>query len=205
VIPVLSLDMKDPLDFIEMYGSFEHVKVGHNLAVEGRRILHKLSKRGLKIILDLKLMDIPSTVARAIRCWDHPSVVGFTVCGAAGIESVKAALESTDKTIFSVIKLTSLKGALNNGHIHTIKKLDALGSSFVLPPSWAKLLRDRLRGEFLVPGVRMEVPAGEQKDIVTLEEIEGIADYAILGREVYACADPAGKLAWIKEMTEGWR
>jgi len=204
MIPVLSLDMEDPLDFIEKYGSFEHVKVGHNLAVEGRRILRELSRRGLKIILDLKFMDIPSTVARAVRCWDHPGVVGFTVCSAAGIESVKAALESTDKTIFSVIKLTSLEGALED-HMHTIEELDALGSSFVLPPSWARTLKGTLRGEFLVPGVRMEVPPGDQKDIATLEEIKDVADYAVLGREVYACADPTGKLARIREMTEGWR
>lgn len=35
--PVLSLDMEDPIRFIDENGSFEVVKVGHNLAVHGKR------------------------------------------------------------------------------------------------------------------------------------------------------------------------
>jgi len=58
----LSLDMEDPLRFIDEHGSFEVVKVGHNLAVKGKAVLDELHKRGLKVILDLKFCDIPSTV-----------------------------------------------------------------------------------------------------------------------------------------------
>jgi len=37
--PVLSLDMDNPEEFIEKYGAFEYVKVGHNLAIKGKGIL----------------------------------------------------------------------------------------------------------------------------------------------------------------------
>ncbi|MBZ4650755.1 MAG: pyrF, partial [Thermosipho sp. (in: Bacteria)] len=52
MIPVLSLDMESPLEFIDKYGSFDTVKVGHNLAIFGKKILDEFEKRNIKVILD---------------------------------------------------------------------------------------------------------------------------------------------------------
>jgi len=203
MIPVLSLDMEHPLEFVEKYGTFEHVKLGHNLAMEGRKILDELFKKGLKVILDLKFVDIPSTVERSIRSWDHPCVIGFTVHSACGIDAVRAALGATNKRIFVVIKLTSIPGDLDD-YIEMIEKFDDLGTDFVMPGKWARKLRTRIKGKFLVPGIRMEAAVEDQKDVVTLEDVRGIADYVVLGREVYRSADPALKIKKIKELIGCW-
>lgn len=198
MIPVLSLDMKNPINFIKEHGSFDVVKVGHNLAIHGKKILDELEKMNLKVILDLKFCDIPSTVSRSIKSWDHPAIIGFTVHSAAGTDSVKAALDSTNKIIFSVVKLTSQPGDLSD-YIKTIEELEKLGSSFVLPGKWAIKLRNTLTGKFLVPGIRMEVQSHDQKDVITLDSIKEIADFAVLGREIYLSNNPGEKIKKIKE------
>ncbi|AIY86160.1 MULTISPECIES: orotidine-5'-phosphate decarboxylase [unclassified Thermotoga] len=197
--PVLSLDMEDPIRFIDENGSFEVVKVGHNLAVHGKKIFDELARRNLKIILDLKFCDIPSTVERSIKSWDHPAIIGFTVHSCAGYESVERALSATDKHVFVVVKLTSMEGSLED-YMDRIEKLNELGCDFVLPGPWAKALREKIKGKILVPGIRMEVKAGDQKDVVTLEEMKGIADFAVLGREIYLSENPREKIKRIKEM-----
>ena len=199
--PVLSLDMENPEEFIERYGAFEYVKVGHNLAIKGKGILDFLADKGLKVILDLKFSDIPSTVARSIKSWDHAAIVGFTVHANSGIQSVLAALDSTDKYIFSVIKLTSMPGKLED-YRQLIEGLAKLGSSFVLPGKWAIELRKNIGGQILVPGIRMEQKNDDQVDTVSLWDVLGIANFAVLGREVYKSKDPAQKIAEIKSQIE---
>lgn len=199
--PVLSLDMENPEEFIERYGAFEYVKVGHNLAIKGKGILDFLADKGLKVILDLKFSDIPSTVARSIKSWDHPAIVGFTVHANSGIQSVLAALDSTDKYIFSVIKLTSMPDKLED-YRQLIEGLAKLGSSFVLPGKWAIELRKNIGGQILVPGIRMEQKNDDQVDTVSLWDVLGIANFAVLGREVYKSKDPAQKIIEIKSQIE---
>jgi len=199
-IPVLSLDMEDPLSFIDRYGSFETVKVGHNLAVYGKGVLGALADRGLGIIIDLKFADIPSTVERSIRAWDHPAVIGFTVHSGAGIDSMKAARNATDKHVFAVVKLTSVSGTLQD-YMDTIEKLYDIGMDFVLPGRWALHLREKLqRSAFLVPGIRMERKSDDQKDTITVQKIKGVADYIVIGREVYLDKNPTAKMRSIKEI-----
>jgi orotidine-5'-phosphate decarboxylase len=201
--PVLSLDMENPIEFIRKFGSFEYVKVGHNLAVEGKKVLDYFYDNGYKVILDLKFSDIPSTVARSIKAWEHPAIVGFTVHANAGLESIKAALESTDKMIFSVIKLTSLPGKLEDFE-HIIVGLARLGSSFVLPGNWAVKMRNKIGGAILTPGIRMEQSKDDQKDVVSLWDIFGVSDFAVLGREIYKAQNPAEKIKSIKERMRIW-
>lgn len=197
--PVLSLDMERPLDFIKKHGSFPTVKVGHNLAMRGKKILDELQEMGLKAILDLKFCDIPSTVARSIRSWDHEVIIGFTLHSAAGIESIKAAIDNTDKFVFSVVKLTSIEGKLDD-YIDLIMRLDEIGSDFVFPGTWAIELREKLRGRFLIPGIRMRMKAEDQKDTVTINDIKALDDFAVIGREVYLSDDPRRRIVEIEEM-----
>ncbi len=198
--PVLSLDMDDPLKFIDSYGSFSIVKVGHNLATGGKGILSALADRGLKVILDLKFVDIPSTIARSIRAWDHESIIGFTVHSASGIDSMKAARDSTDKHVFAVIKLTSIKGNLEE-YEEYIYQLYDIGMDFVFPGKWAIVLREKLKNAaFLVPGIRMELPPSDQKDVVSIQEVKCVADYMVIGREVYLSSNPRAKMKKIEDI-----
>jgi orotidine-5'-phosphate decarboxylase len=106
--------------------------------------------------------------------------------------------------IFSVIKLTSLPGKLEDFE-HIILGLARLGSSFVLPGMWAIKMRREIGGAILVPGIRMEQSKDDQKDVVSLWDIFGIADFAVLGREVYKAKDPGEKIQSIKEKVRLWR
>lgn len=196
---VLSLDMEDPMGFIDEFGSFEYVKAGHVLLSNGRKVLDELARRSLKVIVDLKFADIPSIVSKAIRSWDHEAVIGFTVHSCAGLDSVKAALEVTDKLIFAVVKLTSMKGDLKD-YESLIDELNTLGSDFVLPGKWAISLRSQIKGKILTPGIRMEVSNQDQRDVVKLDELKGVVDFAVLGREVYLSPDPKDKMKKIKEL-----
>lgn len=199
-IPVLSLDMKDPLHFIDTYGSFPVVKVGHNLASHGKSIMSALHDRGLEIILDLKFIDIPSTVERSIKAWNHDAIIGFTVHASAGLDAIKAARDATRKHIFVIVKLTSIPGTLED-YMATIMKLYDIGVDFVLPGKWAIALRKTLpNASFLVPGVRMEVEAEDQKDVISLDKIIGIADYIVIGREIYKSSSPKEKLETIRRI-----
>ncbi|MFN3691712.1 MAG: orotidine 5'-phosphate decarboxylase / HUMPS family protein, partial [Fervidobacterium sp.] len=130
-------------------------------------------------------------------------IVGFTVHANAGIESVKAALEATDKQVFCVIKLTSVTGYLED-YKEQIIGLARLGSSFVLPGTWAIKMRNKIGGKILVPGIRMEQAKDDQKDVVTLWDIVGISDFAVIGREVYKSRDPKSKMEEIKEKVKSW-
>ena len=196
---VLSLDMEDPIGFIDEFGSFEYVKAGHVLLSNGRKVLNELARRGLRVIVDLKFADIPSIVSKAIKSWDHEAVIGFTVHSCAGIDSVKAALEATDKMVFAVVKLTSMVGDLKD-YEAIIDQLNALGSDFVLPGRWAISLKGKINGKILTPGIRMEVSNQDQMDVVKLEEVRDVVDFAVLGREVYMSCDPKDKMKKIREM-----
>ncbi|MEN3042710.1 MAG: orotidine-5'-phosphate decarboxylase [Fervidobacterium sp.] len=202
--PVLSLDMEDPIEFVEKHGCFDYVKVGHNLAIKGKAILDVFHNKGYKVILDLKFSDIPSTVARSIKAWEHPAIIGFTIHANAGVESVRAALDSTEKQIFSVIKLTSIPGRLEE-YEDLIIGLARLGSSFVLPGNWAIKMRNKIGGKILVPGIRMTQGKDDQKDVVNLWDVVGIADFAVIGREVYKAQDPKRKIEEIKERMRLWK
>ncbi len=197
--PVLSLDMENPLQFIDKYGSFDHVKIGHSVAVHGKSVLEEFAKRNLEVIIDLKFVDIPSTIARSIKAWDHPSIKGFTVHSACGIDGVKAAMESTNKLIFVVVKLTSIEGELHQ-YVDLIKTLEVLGCSFVLPGKWAIELRKYISGKILVPGVRIKRGADDQKDVVHLNDVLNVADFVVLGREIYKSDDPAATIAEVRRM-----
>lgn len=86
------------------------VKVGLQLYIaHGKEVLDYLSEQGFEIFLDLKLHDIPNTVAKAIKEIQKFNIKMTTIHSQGGVEMINAALDqSNDIKILAVSLLTSL-------------------------------------------------------------------------------------------------
>lgn len=194
------------------------VKVGLELfSAAGPAAVKELQALGLKTFLDLKLHDIPNTVARAVRSCTALGASMLTLHASGGAEMISAARRSADEAaaslgvesprLLAVTVLTSLDGpALLRTFGHETQPQD-----FVL--RLATLARDsgadgvvcsaRETGnvkkacgrEFLAvtPGIR---PAGagsdDQKRVTTPgDAIRAGSDLLVVGRPITAAPDPA--------------
>lgn len=166
----------------------------------------EMAKLGLPIFLDLKLHDIPNTVAKAIQALRPLEPAILTIHGAGGramMEEAKAAASANTKVV-AVTVLTSLDspdlddiGVGGTPHDQVVR-LAALARSagldgIVCSGQEVKAARAAWPGGFfVVPGVR---PAngklGDQKRVVT--PAEAMADGAsilVVGRPISQSDDP---------------
>ncbi|WP_374654973.1 orotidine-5'-phosphate decarboxylase [Dongia sp.] len=175
----------------------------------------RISATGIPIFLDLKLHDIPNTVAGAVKAIAplQPSIL--TVHAGGGLAMMQAARESAaeqaDKLklkrprIVGVTVLTSLDDKDLSAVGQTgpasdqVKRLAELTRSagldgIVCSPHEIEALRRDMGEEFLlvVPGVRPSgSDAGDQKRVRTpADAAKAGADYLVIGRPITQAADP---------------
>jgi orotidine-5'-phosphate decarboxylase len=164
-----------------------------------------------KLFLDLKLHDIPNTVAGAVRSVAPLGAALLTVhCGGGAAmlrAAAGAAAEAGGKTtIIGVTVLTSLAEADlgtigQQGPIaDQARRLAVLAKSsgldgVVCSPHEIAALRAECGDGFLlvVPGIRPAwAAAGDQKRVMTPAEAARLgADYLVIGRPITAADDPA--------------
>ncbi|MFL5538406.1 MAG: orotidine-5'-phosphate decarboxylase [Longimicrobiaceae bacterium] len=217
--PVVALDVPDAaaatalLDRLGPAASF--VKVGLQLfTAEGPAVVRALRERGLRVFLDLKLHDIPNTVAHAVRSAAALDVELLTVHASGGAAMLRAAAEAaagTPLTLLGVTVLTSLDApglgeAWGREKVEMekeVERLARLAAECGIPgvvasvreiPAVRRAAPD-LR--VLTPGIRLAGDAaGDQSRTATPAEAARLgADYVVLGRSVTAAADPAAALA----------
>ena len=97
----------------ELQGLCRWFKVGMELYyATGNRIVERLRDRGLDVFLDLKLHDIPNTVAGAVRTLSSSGASLLTVHAGGGERMLRAAAEAADRPdgpkLLAVTVLTSL-------------------------------------------------------------------------------------------------
>jgi len=181
-------------------------------AADGPAALTPLQERGKKIFLDLKLHDIPRTVARAVRAAADHGVGLLTVHASGGRAMLEAAAQAardcgeTRPRILAVTVLTSLDASdLADLGIHRSpgEQVQALArlalaagvDGLVCSAQEVGALRQQVGpGPLLVtPGIRM--PGGEvgdQKRVATpAEAARAGATHLVVGRPVLEAADPA--------------
>jgi orotidine-5'-phosphate decarboxylase len=195
------------------------VKIGLELfCAEGPSIVRELAGRGLNVMLDLKLHDIPETVARATANIAALGAGLLTVHASGGhamLEAaVKAAREAGDTRILAVTVLTSLDDSdlAQIGAIapvaDLVKKRAQLAVAagchgIVASPHEVAILRGVVPADFLVvtPGVRPEgSPIGDQKRVMTPRQARAAgADLVVIGRPLRDSKNPAATARAIVE------
>jgi orotidine-5'-phosphate decarboxylase len=220
-VPILALDVPDAdgaWALLERVPDARWVKVGLQLFVaEGPSLVRALVARDRRVFLDLKLHDIPNTVAHAVRSAAALGAELLTVHASGGRAMLRAASEAAGErggggpALLAVTLLTSLSDA---------EAAEAWGRSGVVAAAEvARLARlaaecgmdgvvasvheiAAIRAEtgaslrVLTPGIRLPGDdAGDQARVATPERAARLgADFLVLGRSVTAAPDPAA--AW---------
>ncbi len=172
----------------------------------------RVAETGLPIFLDLKLHDIPNTVASAMKALmkitPTPGIVNLHATG--GLDMMKAAAEAVDgrAKLIAVTILTSLSDDdIWAAGFETAKNTEAHARSLaeltkragldgvVCSPHDLVGIRHDLGRDFLtvVPGIRpAEAAVQDQKRVATpAAALEAGADILVIGRAITGAADPA--------------
>jgi orotidine-5'-phosphate decarboxylase len=176
----------------------------------GRSGVAELAELGLPIFLDLKLHDIPNTVAKAIQALSPLVPAILTVHAAGGramMEDAKAAAPAGTKVV-GVTVLTSLDGrdlasvGVNDDPHAQVERLAGLAreaglDGIVCSGNEVAAAKAAWKdGFFVVPGIRpAESGVGDQKRVMTPRAaLDAGASILVIGRPVTAAQNPADAL-----------
>jgi orotidine-5'-phosphate decarboxylase len=217
IIVALDLPRKEmALDLVrQLAGQISFFKIGLQLyTAEGPEIVRVVLETGAKVFLDLKLHDIPSTVARAVESAAELGVQMLTVHLSGGGAMIRAAgsARSGDLLLLGVTLLTSaneqtlreigIPDKIDN-HVLRLAKLGVPAGigGLVASPREAKMLRAEFGKEIKIvtPGVRPSwAEVADQKRVMTPREaLEAGADYLVIGRPITAHPNPHEAVARI--------
>ncbi len=180
----------------------------------GPKIVELIHKKGADVFLDLKLFDIPNTVAGAVRSAARLRVKMLSLHILGGQEMLKAAIDSAKKEsrrlkikpplLIGVTVLTSKE--IKEGEV---LKLARLGincglDGVVCSVKEAVLLRRQIKKKFFMvtPGIRLnKIGQDDQKRTATPgEAIKAGVDFIVIGRPILEAKDP---LKVVKELIYG--
>lgn len=202
-------DLQRALDLVEAVR--EHaggVKLGLEFfSAQGSDGVARVAALGLPLFLDLKLHDIPNTVAKAAAALARLQPAILTVHAAGGREMLRAAKAAAGPltkvvgvTVLTSLDESDLAAAGVSGSPHEqVARLAALARGSGIDGivcSGAEVAGARAAwpgGFFVVPGVR---PAGteaaDQKRVVTPERaLDDGASVLVIGRPITGAPDPA--------------
>ncbi len=206
---IFALDLADPRAALALVdrlaGQIRFFKVGLQLFFAGGwPVVEYIVNKGCKVMLDLKLYDIPATVQLAVRQFADRGITFTTVHGYGPV--VEAALAAnTGIQILAVTVLTSFgseqvtelqyQGTVDDLVLQRAETVLRLGChGVVCSAQEAHLLRQRLGQSFtmVTPGIR---PSGadlnDQQRVATPgRAIADGADYLVIGRPIRDAADP---------------
>ena len=165
---------------------------------------------GLPVFLDLKLHDIPNTVAKAVEALRPMEPAVLTVHAAGGramLEAARAAASEKTKVV-AVTVLTSLDGddlgaiGVGGEPVDQVRRLAELArqsgvDGIVCSGAEVKAASDSWPdGFFVVPGVRPQgSEIADQKRVVTPRAaLDAGASILVIGRPVTGAPDPAAAL-----------
>ena len=195
------------------------IKIGlQSYLRDGPGFIHDIANQGKKVFLDLKLHDIPNTMAKAIESLANLPVSMLTIHASAGPVATARCAETMSNflpnaTLLAVTVLTSLDEkslqslGVERSTEDQVVNLACLAAEagvggIVCSPREIRPLRQVLSSEvsLVTPGIR---PAGsvldDQKRVMTpAEAAQAGANYLVIGRPILAAKDPAAALAAIR-------
>ncbi len=175
-------------------------------SANGRAGVREMAALGMPIFLDLKLHDIPNTVAKAVQALRPLEPAILTIHAAGGramMEDAKAAAPEGTKVV-GVTVLTSLDGTdlqsigLDADPHAQVERLTRLAreaglDGVVCSGNEVKAARKIWKkGFFVVPGVRpADGHAGDQKRVITPRSaLDAGASILVIGRPITQAKDP---------------
>jgi orotidine-5'-phosphate decarboxylase len=217
---IVALDMpsaEECLSVVSLLGdAVGFFKIGlQSYTAEGPALVRPVSAVS-KVFLDLKLHDIPNTVAKAVEAAGKLGVKMLTLHLSGGSEMIRAAVRArkSDMLLLGVTVLTSSTDetlreiGIPEKVTEQVVRLARLGvangiDGVVASPHEAAHLRAEFGNKIKIvtPGIR---PAGseanDQKRFTTPRQaIEEGADYLVIGRPITAAADPLAAVNRIVE------
>jgi orotidine-5'-phosphate decarboxylase len=216
---IVALDVatkQKALDLVEqLRADISFFKIGLQLyTAEGPEIVRAVLATGAKVWLDLKLYDIPNTVARAVESASTLGVRMLTIHLSGGSEMIRAATaaRANDLLVLGVTVLTSSTEqtlreiGITDGVEEQVLRLARLGAAagidgVVASPHEIKILRHEFgeRIKIAVQGIRPSwAEPGDQKRFLTPREaFEAGADYIGIGRPITRHQNPREAVARI--------
>lgn len=190
-----------------------YVKIGMELFYsEGPKVVKEIKAMGHKIFLDLKLHDIPNTVARATSQLAKLGVDMTNVHAAGGTKMMSAALEAIREAkastkLIAVTQLTSTSEEMMHNELllDNSKSIKEVVCSYatnakkaglagvVCSPLEASLIKETCGTSFLTitPGIRFAEDAkGDQVRVTTPCDARVASDFIVVGRSITAANDP---------------
>jgi len=216
--PIVALDVPSIGDALRVVttlgGRCRFYKIGLELfTAAGPEMVQRLLKRGKRVFLDLKFLDIEETVRRATERVASMGVEFLTIH--ANRKALTAAVKGRGDSALKLLAVT----VLTNFDSHDLREMGIQRTVHELVTARALLaaevgcdgvvasgeepgvLRPKVGPRFLIvtPGVR---PAGKDVDdharsTTPTQTIAAGADYLVIGRPIRAASDPAAAAAAI--------
>jgi orotidine-5'-phosphate decarboxylase len=212
---IVALDVADADAALKLVDSLDNLirwfKIGLQLYIsEGNDIVSRLRDRGYSVFLDLKLHDIPNTVAGAVRSVAATGVEMLTVHATGGPAMLSAAQEAAaafpaPPKLLAVTVLTSMDQAqleatgISAAPGEQVMRLARMAHAsgipgFVASAEEIAAMRTAFpEATLVIPGIRPAGAAiGDQKRVATpAAAIAAGANYLVIGRPITQAADPA--------------
>lgn len=223
IIPLDMPSADEALDLVDRLGErATFYKVGLELYTRaGPAVVDELTRRHKRVFLDLKLHDIPNTVAGTVAAASDLGVDLLTLHASGGPTMLEAAAEARvgDLELLAVTVLTSLSpdemSTVWDREIRSVREevgrlallaRDARMDGIVASALEASWVRSHVGEDFLIvtPGIR---PAGSDRDdqnrVTTPgEAVRAGADYLVIGRPITGARDPVAALAAVLDEIE---
>ena len=222
---IVALDVPGKTEALDLVGQLREnisfFKVGLQLyTTAGPEVVREIRTTGAKVFLDLKLHDIPNTVARAVESAAELGVQMLTIHLSGGAEMIRAAIDSrqNDMLILGVTVLTSATqetldevGIADKIDNH-VRRLANLGRAagidgLVASPFEVTFLRTEFGNKIKIvtPGVRPSwAEVGDQKRFMTPRDaLAAGADYLVIGRPITTHPKPHEAVAIILDELKG--
>tara|TARA_R100000027_G_scaffold54802_3_gene43894 strand:+ start:6380 stop:7111 length:732 start_codon:yes stop_codon:yes gene_type:complete len=187
------------------------VKIGLQLFTRyGPSLVESVASRGCRIFLDLKLHDIPNTVAHAVESLAHLPIDLLTIHCLGGPAMIRAAAEARDRSgssmkLLAVTILTSmdeeqieavgLSGSPSENAIRLAgMALESGADGLVCSALEVQSMRNSFGSDpiLVVPGIRPSGFAkGDQKRVMTPgEAAQAGSTHLVIGRPIVKAEDP---------------